>query len=161
PDVFQKRENEFALQDTNHFKLNQSQSGFYRTIYNSSHLHRLSELITRGKLGPLDRLGILGDVFEAAKAGYTDTDDALQLLEYYKGEDNLAVWDVIASNIAETRLVLGEEDLRETMKPFVRKLVAPQLERLGWEATKADSHFDLLLRPLILGLAAAADEPSV
>lgn len=161
PELLEKRKAKYQVTDEIHLKLNSHQSGFYRTIYNSSHLHKLSELIMRGKIEPLDRLGILSDAFEGAKAGYTDTDDALQLLEAFRHEDNLAVWDIIGSNIGEARLVLGEDDLREAMKPFVQKLVAPQLKRLGWEEHTNDSHFDLLLRPSILGMAAASDEESV
>src|SRR5690606_13621996 len=38
---------------------------------------------------------------------------------------------------------------------------AKELTRLGWEKRAADDHFDRLLRPVILGMAAVADEASV
>jgi aminopeptidase N len=44
------------------------------------------------------------------------------------------------------------------MKPFVRKLVELQLERLGWEQKDNEIHMDTLLRPLIIGLAVGADD---
>lgn len=47
------------------------------------------------------------------------------------------------------------------MKPYIRSLVANQLERLGWDAPSKEPHFDKLLRPIILGLAASADEPTI
>jgi aminopeptidase N len=59
------------------------------------------------------------------------------------------------------RLVMDDNELRTSMKPFVRNFVSSQLERLGWDETDKDSHFDRLLRPIILGMAAVADEPSV
>ncbi|MEI9914372.1 MAG: ERAP1-like C-terminal domain-containing protein [Candidatus Saccharibacteria bacterium] len=40
-------------------------------------------------------------------------------------------------------------------------MVQKELKRLGLVAKKTDSHFDKLLRPTILGMAAMADEPSV
>jgi aminopeptidase 2 len=144
--------------ESNDLKLNVGQTGFYRTIYNPSHLERLGELAKRGKLQPLDRLGILSDVFETAKAGRFDTVEALHFLSFYSQEDNYAVWDIIASSIGGVRAVMGDESIRENMKPYIRALIKLQLDRLGIEQKKSDSHFDKLLRPTIIGMAAAADQ---
>ncbi len=147
--------------ETKKLKFNAGQSGFYRTVYNASHLQRLGQQIDRGHMAPLDRLGLLTDLFESAKAGYCDTTDALHFLSHFKAEDNYAVWDSLVSAIGNLRLVMDDEGLREQMKPYIRQLVASQLQRLGWDRRDADSHFDRLLRPLILGLAASADEPVI
>jgi puromycin-sensitive aminopeptidase len=141
--------------------LNQERSGFYRVVYDSEHVARLAKQVEQGKLSVLDRLGLLSDVFESAKAGFGSTIDALTLLSAYKNEDNAAVWDIISGQVAELRGVMDDEDLREAMKPYIRELVAPQLKRLGWEAKKNEDYFDTLLRPTILGMAAVADEPDV
>jgi len=143
------------------FKLNEGQSGLYRVAYNPEHLDRLAELVKAGKLSPLDRLGILSDTFEAAKAGYTDTISALKLMGAYTKEDSSPVWDVITGNLSSIRSVMHDEGLREAMKPYGRQLAAAQLARLGWEEKPGDSHFDKLLRPTILALAAVSHEPSV
>ncbi len=142
-------------------KLNQGQSGFYRVTYNATHVQTLGQLIKKGRISPLDRLGILTDLFETAKAGKYDTVDTLNFLKNFAHENNYAVWDSIASLIGSVRLVMGDDELRKVMKPFVRKLVTPELNRLGWERNSNDSHFDLLLRPIILGLAASADDTFV
>lgn len=161
-DELDEREITQELDDPLHIKLNQGHGGFYRTIYNASHTHELADLVRRGKLAPLDRLGLLSDSFEAAKAGYTDTDDALDLLLSYTEESNSAVWDVIVRNLGEVRSVLGyETDLRNYMKPFERNLVQAQVARLGWRPKKGETHFDALLRPTVLGLAAIADDKKV
>jgi aminopeptidase N len=141
------------------FLVNHERSAFFRTVYDSEHLAKLATQVTQGKLSDLDRLGLLADAFEAAKAGYGSTVDALKLLEAYRNEDNLVVWDIIAGNLGGLKLVMNDDELRESMKPFIRELVAKQLDRLGWDEKPSDSHFDRLLRPTILGLAAAADEP--
>lgn len=152
---------EFQMHDHHELKFNFGQSGFYRVSYNATHVQRLGELIRKGHLGPIDRLGVLIDLFESAKAGRSDTADALHFLTNFANEDDYAVWDSIANSIGNLRLVMNDEVLRESMKPYIRKLVAPQLKRLGWERQKSDSHFDQLLRPIILGLAASADEPDI
>lgn len=156
-----KAEDSIAVSDTRDFLLNRNRGGFYRISYNVSHLKQLGEEVLQGKLSELDRLGILADLFETAKASQASTADALHFLENFRGEQSYAVWDVIASSLGSLRLVMDDDELRESMKPYTRRLVGDELERLGWKRKKDESHFDQLLRPIILGLAAAADEESV
>lgn len=161
PEILNSSSKEFSVKTSEVVKLNHSQSGFYRVLYSAGHQQRLGDLIRRGKLTPLDRLGILSDVFEAAKAGYIDTAEALTTLKNYKHEDNSAVWDIIASNLGSIRFIMDDESLREAMKPYTQILVSEQLSRLGWQQKPGESHFDKLLRPTILSLASLAEEPSV
>lgn len=155
-----KRET-YTVSDPHMFKLNRGQSGFYRTIYNADHMQQLHALISNGQLSPIDRLGILSDLLEAAKAGKTSTVAVLQFLEAFSKEDNNAVWDTIARGIVSIRSVMDDEDLRQLMKPFIATLTERQLDRLGWEPKPDESHFDTLLRPTIIGLAAGAEVPEV
>jgi puromycin-sensitive aminopeptidase len=160
--LMEKQSYEVPLLDADApFLLNTGRSGLYRTAYDAEHLASLAQFVEDGKMPELDRMGLLGDAFEAAKAGYTDTLSALQLLGAYKNETSSVVWDIIAANIAGIKAVMNDEDLRDAMKPFVRGLVHDQLSRLGWEELPEDTHFDKLLRPTILGLASSADEPTV
>jgi puromycin-sensitive aminopeptidase len=141
--------------------LNHNRTAFFRTIYNYDHIVRLSAAIKAGKLNELDRLGLLSDAFEAAKAGYSSIVDALKLLEAYSNEDSAVVWDVIAAGIGSIRVVMDDDDVRAGLKPYLRKLTAKQLNRLGWEEQPVDSHFDKLLRPTVLGLASYGEEKTV
>jgi aminopeptidase N len=143
------------------FTLNHNRSGFFRTVYDTKHLHNLARAIQSKQLNDLDRLGVLSDSFESAKAGYSKTIDSLQLLEAFDGEDSAVVWDVIASGLSSIRSVMDSDALRNNIKPLARRLTAIQLERLGWAEKQSDSHFDRLLRPTILGLASFGEEPSV
>jgi puromycin-sensitive aminopeptidase len=161
PEQFSEETTTFELPETTNFKLNVGQSGFYRTTYNSSHLKHLGEQIKKGRLDPTDRIGILSDMFETAKAGESDTADALYFLENFRDETNYAAWDVIATALGGLRTVMDDEDLREEMKPYTRELIAHELKRLGWDRKDSDNHFDRLLRPIILGVAAAADVPEI
>ena len=161
PDIFDQKSAEYKFNDKGVLKLNREHSGFYRVVYNSEHVAKLTDLVKSNELGPLDRLGMLSDYFESAKAGYISTLDALKLLNAYENEDNNAVWDVIAVNIASIRSEMKDEQLRKDMKPFVRNFVSKQLHRLGWEAKDGESYFDSLLRPTILAMASVSDEQSV
>lgn len=155
----QCNEQSFRYTSTSFQKLNQGQSGFYRTAYSPVLLDALTEMVP--SLEPLDRLGLLADTFDAAKAGYASTEGAIHLLKKYDKEDNAAVWDIIALNIGELRRVMDDDELREQLKPLIISLTAKQIQRLGFEEKSTDSHFDKLLRPTVLGLAASADEPAV
>lgn len=161
PDLMRSASLKTEVKDAHELKLNRGQSGFYRVAYNATHLQRLGELIRKGRLEPLDRLGVLSDVFETAKAGKTDTAEALHFLENFRDESDSAVWDVITASISSVRAAMDDEDLRDDMKPFIRSLTSKQLDRLGWEPKKNESHFDQLLRPLIIGLSSGAEEQTV
>ena len=141
--------------------LNHNRTSFYRVAYDSAHLAAIAKDVTRGLVSDVDRLGLLSDTFEAAKAGYTPTLGALKLLEAYGDEDSIVVWDIISENLGSIRMVMEDDSLRDDMRPFVRKLVAKQYARLGWDEQASDSHFDTLLRPSILGLASFGEDPTV
>ncbi len=140
-------------------KLNQNQTGFYRVDYDQEQLIYLGKNVKNGSLMPLDRLGILGDVFESAKAGFTPTKEALAFLDNFIDEDNSAVWDVMAGALGTIRSTMDDEELREAMKPYIIKLSAKQYKRLGWTPKKTDSYFDQLLRPTVIGMTSSADDP--
>ncbi len=159
--TLKKQSETMKIASRNHLLFNKDRGGFFQVLYNPSHLFRLGEDVKAGRLQPVARLALLSDTFDSAKAGHISTADALKLLESYVHEDSTVVWDIIAMNIGGIRGVMDDEELREALKPFVRKLVAEQLARLGWKAQPDEAHFDTLLRPLILGMASAGEEPAV
>jgi aminopeptidase N len=110
--------------------INHDRPSFYRTIYSSEHLAQLATAIESGTVSDLDRLGILNDSFEAAKAGYSKSTDSLSLLSAYAHESSPLVWDVISGGLGSIRTVMNNDSIRKNMKPFARKLAAEQL-RLG------------------------------
>jgi len=146
-------------------KINVGQNGFYRVRYSRDMQQKQIEELKAGNIPSVDRMGLLADSFEATKAGYQPVTDFLELLEHYQDEDTLSVWEIIAGSIATIRSILSQSDrddtLRDAMKPYILNLVAKQLEKLEWEEKKNEPHLDTLLRPIIIGLAAAADEESV
>jgi puromycin-sensitive aminopeptidase len=143
------------------YYINVGRRGFYRTTYDKNHLDILGQAIKDQKIPTVDRLGLLSDVFEAAKTGYMPLTDALSLLSCYSNESDAAVWDIITMQLADMRRVMDDDDVRESCKPYIRQLVAKELDRLSWDQKKHEDHFDTLLRPNIIGLAASADNEAV
>jgi len=150
----------FEISSTSTLQLNQSRSGFYRVAYDPKNLHELFNLNLTGNINELDRLGLLSDAFETSKAGYISTVRVLEILLNYKNDVNNFIWEIVAGGLSSIRLVMRDERLRESMKPFIWNLVTEQYERLGWKESLRDTHGDILLRPIILSLASIADDPS-
>jgi puromycin-sensitive aminopeptidase len=161
PALLTKQTQKWSLDNDKPLKLNAGQGGFYRVAYDHEYLVKLAKLVPKNHFSPLDRLGLLSDAIETAKAGYSQTADVLELLQYYQDESDNAVWDVMAGTLNSIRGVMDDDQLRENMKPYVRQLAAKQLKRLGWEAKKDEPYFDSLLRPTIIGLSAISDDPAV
>ncbi len=141
--------------------LNKDRRGFYRVAYEQSLLVQIAKLIDDNTLSALDRLGLLNDLFEASKSGGMSTTTTIDFLGHYKHESNAAVWDVIVGMLGSIRLVMGTDELREAIKPYVRSLCEAEYKRLGWEPAHNEPYFDTLLRPTILGCMASADHPEV
>ncbi|MFT4532636.1 MAG: puromycin-sensitive aminopeptidase [Candidatus Saccharimonadales bacterium] len=164
-DQISKKSTNVVLTGETPVKINMGQTGFYKVNYSHDIQQLQLKALDAGELSDTDRMGLLYDSFETTKAGYQTVSEYLDLLSHYRDEESLTVWEVIASSIGSIRNTLSKDDtddeLRDIMKPFVRKLVAPQLERIGWDKKSGEDHLDTLLRPMIIGLAAGAETESV
>lgn len=139
--------------ETATFKLNRGNSGFYRTVYNASHLQVMANQIKTAILNRSDCLGILVDVTDAAKAGKLDAAEVLNFMKAYKNEDDNA--GMLLLEHWGIRSVMDDDGVRDAMKPMVRTLVATQVKRLGWKPEPQQNRTDRLLRPTMLGMASA------
>lgn len=143
-------------------KLNRGQTGFYRVDYSHDIQTTQIESIRQGEMDVLDRMGLLSDGFEITKAGYQPISEYLDLIDSFRAEDSLPVWEILAGSFGSIRSVLSESDndnnLRDLMKPFIQNYVHLQLSRLGFQERDNESHLDTLLRPLIVSLAALSDD---
>lgn len=137
--------------------------GHYIVNYASAQLEAELERRIRDKsLTNGERLMALNDASMLARAGLRDYGSVLKLLEAYAGEDSEPVWDMISLIVGEVRRFVNlDASLEDKIKAFIRKLVASELARLGWEPKPDESLADGKLRANIISLAAYADEPSV
>jgi aminopeptidase N len=160
PEIFDQRTDTYqGSYET--VKLNNDQTGFYRVVCDNNNLQRLGKLVQAGKINDADRLGLLSDLLETSKANFVDITTILKFIEFYNKETNYAVWDVIALTLSNIKYIICDEALKEKMKPFIRDLIANEIDRLGMKPKTNENHFDTLLRPIILGLAASSGVKSV
>ncbi|KAK6630961.1 hypothetical protein RUM44_003133 [Polyplax serrata] len=142
-------------------KINPGTIGYYRTQYPPELLERFLPAIRDKSLPPLDRLGLLDDLFALVQAGETPTVEVLKVMEAFSNEDNYTVWSSINNCLAKLSLLLSHTDLKEDLKRYMRVLMTPIYKKLGWEPKENESHLDTLLRSLIIGSLASCGEESV
>src|SRR5204862_2010644 len=99
------------------------------------------------------------DAWAAVVDGSTSASAFCRFVEGFKDETELPVWQLILTGLAWCdRFVEGEP--RERFRDFVRELLRPTLDRLGWEASSDDPDLVRALRgTLAQAIAVLGDDP--
>ncbi|KAF6202747.1 hypothetical protein GE061_003149 [Apolygus lucorum] len=132
-------------------KLNPGTNGVYRVQYPQNVLDQLIPAIEDKSLPPLDRLGIVDDLFALVKAGQTSSVQVLKVLSAMRNEDNFTVWSIIANCMGKLGALISNTDYAQEFKKFGRYLFKPIGQKLGWEPKPNEGHMDTLLRSLVIG----------
>lgn len=132
-------------------KINPGTVGVYRTWYPEELLDQLIPAIQEKALPPLDRLGIVDDLFALVQAGHCPTVQVLKVISAMQEEDNYTVWISIGNCLSKLRVIISHTEHMETFNKFGRDLFKPVSNRLGWDPKPDESHLDKLLRSLVLG----------
>lgn len=153
--IFDKEEMEVTIEgvtESDWIKINPDSVGFYRVQYLPEMLQAFvkSEAIQKQILPPLDRLGLLDDLFALIQAGTVPTIEVMKLLDAYRNEGNYTVWQACIGNLHKVQILLSHTDFGASFDKFCVELLAPVGEKLGWAPIEGESHLDTLLRPLIL-----------
>ncbi|KZC12138.1 Puromycin-sensitive aminopeptidase [Dufourea novaeangliae] len=152
-DLLDKKTKEFKVTDVpedSWVKINPGTIGFYRTYYSQDALSLLLLAVKDRTLPPVDRLGLLDDMFAVAQAGRGSTVEVLRLMSAFQQEDNFIVWSSIDNALRKIALLLSHLDLLDWFNAFGRNLMHDIRDKLGWEAKSGESHGDTLLRSLVL-----------
>ncbi|XP_011182080.1 puromycin-sensitive aminopeptidase isoform X2 [Zeugodacus cucurbitae] len=131
-------------------KINPGTVGFYRTRYSKEMLEKLLPAVRQMELPPLDRLGLIDDMFAMVQAGQASTAEVLKLIDSYRNETNYTVWTAITNSLANLHILISHTDLMEDFNRYGEKLYRPVADRLGWDVREGENHLDTLLRSLVL-----------
>lgn len=131
-------------------KLNPDQTGLYRTAYSAESLAKLYQPLAEGKLGPIDRYGLIDDALALAQSGNLSTDLVLSLLSQMRSETDYSVWSVMLDIFAAVRGLLDREE-RQRFGRFGLWLTEEIAQKLTTQPKPDEPHFDRLLRPMVLG----------
>ena len=135
------------------FKVNPSQTGFFRVNYSEEDWQRLIPAISALTLPATDRLGIQNDAYALSKAGLLPVTQFLDIAAAYENETDASVWSDLASNLRDIDFLLADEPYNENFRTFARELFGPAARRIGWDAREGEGHLDALLRSTVLGQA--------
>ncbi len=135
-------------------KLNAGETALVRSLYSQDLYQRLGEPIQTKKLSAVDRMGLIRDAFDSAEAGLLPSSHALQLLEYYKQENDYIVWSTLAGQLGSLEnIIVHVHGLEDRFIVYAREIFTPIAEKMGWEKKDGESHTDILLRSMALGAA--------
>ncbi|CAO2648506.1 Nn.00g077730.m01.CDS01 [Neocucurbitaria sp. VM-36] len=156
---------EDTIRDVNEgfYQLNKNLTGFYRTNYPPDRLKKLGE--ARDQLTVQDKIGLIGDAYANAIAGYGSTAGLLALVERFQDESDYLVWSQILTNIGNVRSVFsGSEDISEALRKYHLKLITPAVEQVGWNFKEGEGFLigqlraSLILSAGLVGHKATVDE---
>jgi len=114
----------------------------------------LKTKIKEKKIAPIDRLGIIKNLFSLAEGGYIKASEVLEFSQNYKDETEYMIWLEIASGVRKIYNVLiekGEETLK--YKKYALSLFSPLADKFGFEKMENESHGNTLLRSLAISQA--------
>ncbi|XP_065216102.1 puromycin-sensitive aminopeptidase-like [Planococcus citri] len=131
-------------------KVNPGTVGFYRTNYTADMLKLLIPSIADKTLPPVDRLGILDDLFALALAGQCDAVQVLDLMLAMVEEDNYSVWSSITVCLQKFDNLLSNTKFGDLFDEYCLKLIKPISEKLGVNSKPGEAHLEKLLRSSIL-----------
>ncbi len=138
--------------------VNAGSSSFVRVRYGAGLEEAVWERALE-QLSPLERYQLVDDVWASVVAGTMPAGSFLRLAERLRGDTDLHVWQGIVGGLAWfDRFVEGAT--REALRQVVRDLVAPAVDRLGWEPRAGEGDLVRSLRGTLLSASALlGDDP--
>jgi len=132
-------------------------TAFVRTFYDDDLRGRLTARLADLAVG--ERQSLVDDAWAAAVSGRATVSAFLDVAAGYRDETAPSVWQTIIAGLAWCDRFLDGEP-RERFRDFVRTLVRPAMDRLGWDSRPEDGELDRELRgDLIRTLGVLGDDP--
>ncbi|MGK2958292.1 MAG: M1 family metallopeptidase [Acidimicrobiales bacterium] len=140
--------------------INAGGHGFYRTRYAPTLLGPLAQN-AQNVLTPVERAILVDDTWSAVLAGDAPAADFMELAKGFTHEMDRTVWATLASPLGAIERIV-ETGTRNRFHVFVRGLVNPALQSLGWEASPVEDELTRQLRgTLIATLGITGDDSNV
>jgi aminopeptidase N len=163
PSLFEAATLNVTLASNDFVCIDQGALGHYIVQYVSpEHAAAMAELAAAKKLSAVERLMLLSDSSLLARAGKHSFAETLKLIGHYAEENSEPVWDIIALTIGESKRFIDiEPEVEVRIKAFIRELIEPEYQRLGWKEKADESAADTKLRATIIGLGAYAEHRAI
>ncbi|HVL92349.1 MAG TPA: M1 family metallopeptidase [Acidimicrobiales bacterium] len=139
--------------------LNESAWGFFRVRYDAELLARLRRHLDQ--LDALERFALVSDTWATVLVGLTPVADFLELALLFPDETDPSVWSALLGALGNLDRALHDGD-RPALQAYVRHLVGPAFERLGWSPSPGEAERTRSLRATLLqALGVLGDDPGV
>jgi aminopeptidase N len=130
---------------------------FVRVDYDDELLGRLTADLS--SLSTDERTQLVDDTWAAVVSGRRSAVDFCRFAESFRGETELPVWQALLQGIAWCERFLSDGP-REHYRSWVRGLLWPAMERIGWEPREGERDLDKPLRgALMSGLGVLGADP--
>jgi puromycin-sensitive aminopeptidase len=138
--------------------VNAGAHAFVRVRYEGPLLDRIAGALDEPSTE--ERTQLVDDAWASVVAGTSSAAEFCRFAGAFEGETELTVWSALLHGIAWCERFL-EAGPREHLRSWVRELVTPALERIGWEVSAGESDLTRSLRGLLLSsLAVLGAEPN-
>ncbi len=139
--------------------VNEGGWGFYRVRYDKELLDRITAETDR--LDALERFNLASDTWAAVVAGLSPVGNFLSLARLYGAETHPSLWTAVLAPLEYLDRMM-EPGRRALLQSYVRELVGPAFERLGWTPVDGEGETTRTLRATLLrALGVLGADPEV
>ncbi len=138
--------------------VNAGAHAFVRVRYDETLLARISGSL--GSLSTPERTQLVDDTWAAVVSGHSSAAEFCDFAGAFPGETELTVWSALLQGIGWCERFLDGAP-REHCRAWIRELVGPALDRIGWEPAQDEADLRRSLRGVLLSaLAVLGAEPN-
>jgi puromycin-sensitive aminopeptidase len=132
--------------------------GFYRVRYAGALRERL--LARLGPLAPIERFGVVSDLWALAQAGFLPAVEYLELTGRLRDEADRNVWTMLLASFGYVNRAVDDQ-LRPGLAALVRDRLGPAVARLGFHPRPGEDALTGQLRgDLLRALGTLGDDPA-
>ena len=139
--------------------VNAGQAGYFRTLYDAPTFAKLDAGFAG--LGAADQLGLVNDSIALGLAGYEPMRDFMQLSQRISPDLGPHVTDNLVGQLDGLADYYEGLPGEAAFKAYARKVTAPVLTKLGWDAKPGEDGNVTLLRGDVLAAMGDFDDPGV
>jgi aminopeptidase N len=131
--------------------------GYYRTAYTPEALAAISKAAAKD-LTPAEQILLLEDQWALVRNGRADVVDFIRLAEGLSGSRQLAVQQILLGRLQAIGDLLVDDAHRDRYNAWLRDLVRPLAQELGWTVAPGEPDDRKILRTVALGTLGGADD---
>jgi aminopeptidase N len=139
--------------------LNAGQTGYFRSVYTAEGLAALT-----GRFGQLtadDQLGLINDERALAYVGDEPMGGFLGLGPKLSDKTDPIIWSQLARSLADLDRIYADQPGQPAFRAYVRRVLAPELARVGWDEAPGEDANISIMRASLLGALGQVGDPEV